>query len=728
MQVSVRHLIGFLSCLVLCAMVTTVAGARTWYVPSQAPTLQAAVDSSLYGDEIVLAPGVYDDCAHANYNGVLHIAVLRTAITVRGATGDPADVVLDAGGSGRCLEARQLPGTVVVADLTLRGGRASSPFGSGGGALLQDTRAEFRNCIFDSCSADYAGGGLSAAGADLRVEDCLFVGCGTPNVGGALRTTGANVRIIGTTIHGTTGPAIHYSEGGLAMKRVLVTGGDGAAIVRNLATDEPPYLSCCNLWGNGEDWSEVIADQLGTAGNINADPVYCDPFTGNLNLHATSPCAPEQAAWCELIGARPVVCGGAASRWVLRPDGSGDAPTIQAALDAAAVGDTIILESGTYAGTGNRDLSFGGKAVTVRGNTGDPADVVIDCGGSPGTAHRGFVFANGESRLAVVRHLTISGGDTDGDGGGIWCSSSPTIEGCVVTGNSAWRGAGIYVENGAPLITGCRFEANEGRWHGGGAALVNSAAEIVDCLFHANWGKTGGSAVLLAEGSAALLRGSTVWSNGTDPEQAAVSLSGFSTLELDHAIIGGSNHLGVRCFDGSSAVAVTCDIWGNAGGDWVGALAGQEARDGNVSTDPQFCDPAGADFSIRVSSPCAPDSTGDGAPIGAFAPACSADGLAATGPGPRTAGAVLLPCRPNPCNPATEVAFVLEKAGRVELGIFDAAGRRVAALAEGHLDAGPHHRTWRGRDRAGRVVATGVYFVRLSSPRGAVTRPLTLLR
>jgi len=52
-----------------------------------------------------------------------------------------------------------------------------------------------------------------------------------------------------------------------------------------------------------------------------------------------------------------------ARTWIVAPDGSGDAPTIQAAIDSTEYnGDVIMLLDGVYSGFGNRDLSNQEKA------------------------------------------------------------------------------------------------------------------------------------------------------------------------------------------------------------------------------------------------------------------------------------------------------------------------------------------------------------------------------
>jgi hypothetical protein len=111
-----------------------------------------------------------------------------------------------------------------------------------------------------------------------------------------------------------------------------------------------------------------------------------------------------------------------------------------------------------------------------------------------------------------------------------------------------------------------------------------------------------------------------------------------------------------------------------------------------------------------------------------FAPRQCPLAPADAGPLP-AAGLHNLRAAPNPFNPQTTVTFELPTAAVSSLEIFDPAGRRLRVLARGEsLAAGPHARTWNGRDDAGRDVPSGTYVCRLLAGGMASTSRVTLLR
>ena len=119
-------------------------------------------------------------------------------------------------------------------------------------------------------------------------------------------------------------------------------------------------------------------------------------------------------------------------------------PTIQAAIDASIDGDVVTVADGVYTGTGNRDVDFLGKAITVRAENG-PANCIIDCQGSPESRHRGFRFHTYEIAASVLDGFTIQNGYAPFEGacqysgGGIVCrdNANPTIRNCLVRWNTA---------------------------------------------------------------------------------------------------------------------------------------------------------------------------------------------------------------------------------------------------------------------------------------------------
>jgi hypothetical protein len=68
---------------------------------------------------------------------------------------------------------------------------------------------------------------------------------------------------------------------------------------------------------------------------------------------------------------------------------------------------------------------------------------------------------------------------------------------------------------------------------------------------------------------------------------------------------------------------------------------------------------------------------------------------------------------PNPFNPSTRISFSLPGTGTVTLNVFNLLGQQIATLVNGLMTAGTHETVWDGRDAAGRVLASGVYFYRI---------------
>jgi len=69
---------------------------------------------------------------------------------------------------------------------------------------------------------------------------------------------------------------------------------------------------------------------------------------------------------------------------------------------------------------------------------------------------------------------------------------------------------------------------------------------------------------------------------------------------------------------------------------------------------------------------------------------------------------------PNPFNPSTNIAYVLPERSRVDLRVFDVAGRSVRVLVDGRIqEAGANVVRWDGTNDAGLALGSGVFFCRL---------------
>jgi len=94
----------------------------------------------------------------------------------------------------------------------------------------------------------------------------------------------------------------------------------------------------------------------------------------------------------------------------------------------------------------------------------------------------------------------------------------------------------------------------------------------------------------------------------------------------------------------------------------------------------------------------------------------------------RPAGLLLGQNIPNPFNGATRIAFSLDRAGRVQVDVYNLLGQRIRRLVDDILPVGSHQTIWDGRDQAGRPTASGIYFYALSTSEATLVRKMVYLK
>lgn len=330
-------------------------------------------------------------------------------------------------------------------------------------------------------------------------------------------------------------------------------------------------------------------------------------------------------AWTCLFLAIPC----SAATIVVDPNGSADYITIQAGIDNAANGDTIVAADGIYTGAGNRDIDFTGKTLTVRSDNG-PENCIIDCQASSGNKHRGFIFHSGESNDSVLKGFTITNGygpeedvgyGPQSYGGGIFCrSSSPTIDNCIIEGNSAKFGGAIAVFNSNPTIRHCKIISNLANSTGGGIWYRYGSLTVRCCIISDNVASHRGGVDSLQDGIT--LINSIITSNSASYGSGGIRCAGDMAVITNCTFCDNSAENwggGIWC-QGSSATIQNCIVWNNTAptdpglgsstmypsvinvlySDVQGGYSGQ----GNINSNPDFANPAGDDYHLSVGSPC----------------------------------------------------------------------------------------------------------------------------
>ena len=334
-----------------------------------------------------------------------------------------------------------------------------------------------------------------------------------------------------------------------------------------------------------------------------------------------------------------------AETWVVLPDSTGDAPTIQAGIDSASAGDTVLVNCGTYY---EHDIQMK-SGICLTSLTGTPDCAIIDAQ----DLGRGIRCEFVDSTTSIVGLAFVEGNAGEYTGGGFYCSKSYVkVVNCAFRHNLALGGGGgARIASGSPILTNCEFSSNVtcGYWSMGAAVLGGGTAMFVDCVFSSNGhtlchgGAFGGSGelvtfsgclfegnrgmggALMFDGGSVVLTDCTIAANVATAGGAGIEFFNPTDARLENCIIafntGGAAIEGIGLISELPELSC-CNLYCNAHGDWKGDLADQWGVNGNISKDPLFCDVASGDFRLCQNSPCL--DSGTCGTIGAYAAGCSA--------------------------------------------------------------------------------------------------------
>lgn len=319
--------------------------------------------------------------------------------------------------------------------------------------------------------------------------------------------------------------------------------------------------------------------------------------------------------------------------------------TIQAALNAAAPGDTILVAPGNYNETLTWPSADGIRLVSEAGFSFTTIDAQ--------QAGRVITIQGSHGRNTVLEGFTITGGlmmTSRNHGAGLFVDSSPTIRANRITGNvgdgTSWNyGGGIHVASGGnPLIEGNIVDANtlrNGSWNYGAGIYVdgNASATIVGNQIRGNRNDLGsrgyGAGIYVDSGATATIvsnviagnrNSSTIWNWGGGMR---IYTNGVATIAnntiADNVCDTGSNssYGGGIEYSGTAAgtivnnilarntaatgggvraaVAPTVDwnvTWMNVPDDFNGTAAGPNG----FAADPMF--QSAASYRLLAASPC----------------------------------------------------------------------------------------------------------------------------
>jgi len=210
------------------------------HVPGEYETIQAAIDATDDGDEIIVAA---DGGNGDNGEYVENIDFSGKDIVVIGDPDNPEDVVIDGGGEGSVVTFENGESEdAVLTGFTIRNGSGSiinffnEDINVGGGIKIANSSPTILNCIVTENRAFMYGGGICGYNSNSEISNCKVSRNRSENYGG------------GIFFVGESSPIISYSEFSLN----ICQQGGGVGCYYNAA---PQIINCTFSENEASDWA-----------------------------------------------------------------------------------------------------------------------------------------------------------------------------------------------------------------------------------------------------------------------------------------------------------------------------------------------------------------------------------------------------------------------------------------------------------------------------------------